>query len=447
MWLGSQLVSHEQISEPKKFRAAIAKWRREPQLWIDTEVADWWTPTPRLSLLQVRAAAGPNIVVDVLDRPMRQVLDEEFIPQIMASKKIEKWAHYARHEQRFLGQDRVENLNCTFEMARALPYYRLPLLSLSLAALVKNSFNQEADKRLQKADWGVRPLSQAHIEYAASDTEWCYKIYHKLRAIPRRPNPSEDDPIAIQTRYNDLLIPLKKAQVVRTSIRDAVKEFMTGSGLRRLSRFELHAQTTYSTDLRTFIEFASAKDPGIRLDLGINLSAKQRSALSHGVLERLRPFAEIRQSQSFRGPRAPRLRDESANYDLNPQDHERLTRDYETAEHEFSTLDSERGELRERMKAWLGFKRLQEWGEFYFSEPSERWKVDVRALQEIPSAKTSTQIPFPQRVRLAFTESDIGPLIAAGQSKQIAVLRWLPRGFSVGLDAQLSRAWHEPDSD
>jgi ribonuclease D len=74
-------------------------------------------------------------VVDVLEASMRQVLDEEFIPQVMANQQVEKWAHYARYERRFLGEDRVANLNCTFEMARTLPYYRLPLRSLSLAAL------------------------------------------------------------------------------------------------------------------------------------------------------------------------------------------------------------------------------------------------------------------------------------------------------------------------
>ena len=62
-----QLVSYEQIVQPEKFRAAIAAWRQEPQLWIDTEVADWSTRSPRLSLLQVRTATGPNIVVDVLE--------------------------------------------------------------------------------------------------------------------------------------------------------------------------------------------------------------------------------------------------------------------------------------------------------------------------------------------------------------------------------------------
>jgi hypothetical protein len=275
-------------------------------------------------------------VVDVLEGSMRQVLDEEFIPQVMANEQVEKWAHYARYERRFLGQNHVANLNCTFEMAREFPYYRLPLRSLSLAALVKHFFDQELDKTLQRADWGIRPLSHAHIEYAASDTEWCYRVYHNLRAIPRPPDPSEDDPALIRARYIELLIPLKKA---------------------------------------------------------------------------------------------------------------RLTCDYETAEDKVSTLDSERVELRDRMKSWLRFQGLEHWEDFRFSTRRERWKVEVRALQGVVLTNEPIQIPFPQRLRLAFADSDIETLIAAGRSKQSAVLRWLPRGFSVGLDAQLSRDWPEPEPD
>jgi len=355
--VGDRLVSYEQIIEPKKFRAAIGVWRQESQLWIDTEVADWATANPRLSLLQVRTATGPNIVVDVLKGPMRQVLDDEFIPQIMGNAHVEKWAHYARYERRFLGQNRVANLNCTFEFARTFPYYRLPLRSLRLAALVERFFGQALDKTLQQADWGIRPLSHAHIEYAAADTEWCYRIYHKLRGIPPRPDPSEDDPALIRTRYNQLLIPLKKAQIVRTGIRDVVKEYMAGNRVHRLSRFILDTRTKYSTNLRTFIEFASARDPGARFDFSINLSAQQRSELGPDAEQRIKPFAEIRASRTFHSPQAPRLRDEPPYlYDLDPKDDQRLTCDYESAEEKISILDSERSELRDRMKDCWGFR-------------------------------------------------------------------------------------------
>jgi hypothetical protein len=191
-----------------------------------------------------------------------------------------------------------------------------------------------------------------------------------------------------------------------------------------------------------------AKDPGAQFDLGINLSTQQRTELGPDVAERIRPFAEIRNTQTFHSPHAPRLRDEPAYvYDFDPEDDERLTGDYERAEDKVSIIDSERVELRDRMKGWLRFQGLEQWEDFKFSTPRERWKVDLRALQGAFVTNEPIQVPFAQRLRLAFAEPDIEALIAAGRSKQAAVLRWLQRAYSVGLDAQLSRDWHKPEPD
>jgi ribonuclease D len=437
------MVAHETILEPQAFRAAIAMWRHEPQLWLDTEVADWFTKTPRLSLLQVRNASGRIWVVDVLKKAeMRRALHEDFVSQVMANDQVEKWAHYARFERRFLGEDSVTNLKCTFELARLIPYYRLPLRSLTLAALVEHFFGETLDKTPQKSDWRVRPLSSEQLQYAALDTEWCYKIHDKLQRFSQPRDASEDDPAAITARYLALLGPLKSARTTREGIRDAVKEFMLHDKLRRLSRFSLQTRTTNSTDLATLIEFASLADPGEYFDLGIHLSARLRSLLGQDA--QIKPIAEIRVSQSFRGPRAPRSREASpTSYVLDAGDVEALTDDYEAADHNVLILDSERTELRERMKRWMQAQSLEEWGDFRFSAPRERWKVDLRALGGVLSAHQAVQIAFPHRLWLAFQEPDLERLIAAGQSKQTPVLRWIPRALSVGPDAQQSRDWDE----
>jgi hypothetical protein len=49
-------------------------------------------------------------------------------------------------------------------------------------------------------------------------------------------------------------------------MRDVVKEFMTESGVHRLSRFLLDTRTTYSTDLRTLRP--GVDDVGIRWLIG-----------------------------------------------------------------------------------------------------------------------------------------------------------------------------------
>jgi ribonuclease D len=437
------MIAYETILKPEEFRAAITEWHDEPHLWLDTEVANWFTKTPRLSLLQVRNGSGRTWVVDVLQPQMQQVVEEDFVPQIMANRAVEKWAHYARFERKFLGQDRVINLNCTFEMARSIPYYRLPLRGLSLAALVEHFFKITLDKTFQKTDWGVRPLSSAQLEYAASDTEWCYRIYEKLRGIPRPPQVSKDDPAAIAGRYIELLGPLKSARTFRAGIRDAVKEYMISETIERLSRFELRNRTTHSTDLVTLVEFALLADPGEYFDLRVTLSEKLRSLLSPEVKEQIRLAAEMGVSQTFRGPRAPRSRETpTAPYNLNPRDVDGLTAEYEEAEHNVSELESERDELRQRMKLWMQAQSLGTWGDFSFSAPRERWKVDLHRLADV-FMREAVQITFPQRLWLAFNESELERLIATGATKQTAVLRWLRRSPSFDLEVQRAHSFDE----
>ena len=70
---------------------------------------------------------------------------------MIADPPITKWAHYARFERRILGAGFVQGLQCTFELARRVPYHRLPLRSLRLAALVHHLCGTAVDKTLQRA--------------------------------------------------------------------------------------------------------------------------------------------------------------------------------------------------------------------------------------------------------------------------------------------------------
>ena len=125
---------HYRIHEtPEDLAVLTPRVAQEPEIWIDTETADWNAKSPRLS----------------------------------TGASISKWAHYARFERRILGADFVQGLHCTFELARRVPYHRLPLRSLRLAALVHHLCGTAVDKTLQRADWGQRPLSAEQLDYAA----------------------------------------------------------------------------------------------------------------------------------------------------------------------------------------------------------------------------------------------------------------------------------------
>ena len=165
----------ELVSDRQRFFAKIRDYQHEPELFIDIETADWWTPTPRVALLQVWA--GREVAVfDVLAPGMREVLSDCFVPYVMANQRIRKWAHSASYERRFLGGARVQNLECTLRLARGIAFHRLPTETLSLASLASALFGVTLDKTFQKADWAVRPLSQEHLRYAADDTVWCARV-------------------------------------------------------------------------------------------------------------------------------------------------------------------------------------------------------------------------------------------------------------------------------
>ena len=195
-------ISITLVTEPERFLAKIRDYQHEPEVFIDIETAEWWTPTPRVALLQV--LAGREVAVfDVLAPGMKEVLVDSFIPHVMANERIRKWAHNASYERRFLGGDRVQNLECTLRLARGIAFHRLPTETLSLAALAGALLGVTPDKTLQKADWAIRPLSQEHITYAAEDTVYCSRVRTALEAIDKPPRPEEDDPESIDNAFSD----------------------------------------------------------------------------------------------------------------------------------------------------------------------------------------------------------------------------------------------------
>lgn len=99
------------LTEVADIEAAIFQLANCPVLWLDTEVAEWWTSQPKLSLIQVLADVQDlngtsTYLLDVLDRPD---LVQLFISQVMANPVIEKVFHNANYDLRFLGKSAAQN--------------------------------------------------------------------------------------------------------------------------------------------------------------------------------------------------------------------------------------------------------------------------------------------------------------------------------------------------
>lgn len=185
------------LTRTAEIQAAIAQFAAHRILWIDTEVADWQTPCPRLSLIQVLAQETDctgefTYILDVLEKGE---LVQEFVRKIMANPDIEKVFHNASYDLRFLGKSQSQNVTCTLKWARKLKRDRLGVSNLKLKTLAAELCQfSDIHPEEQSSDWGQRPLTQRQLTYAKMDTVYLAQVYLKLRQFTE-PQPSPIPPI------------------------------------------------------------------------------------------------------------------------------------------------------------------------------------------------------------------------------------------------------------
>src|SRR4028119_1199664 len=160
------------LTQADEIRSIITKIASTKTLWLDTETADWQSPNPRVSLIQMLAepedvTGDRAYIIDVLDKPE---LVAYFVDQIMANPKIEKVFHNANYDVKFLGKEQAQNVTCTWKMAKKLQkksadIKQLPNLKLKTLAEELCQFSN-VDKSEQGSDWARRPLSEKQLQYA-----------------------------------------------------------------------------------------------------------------------------------------------------------------------------------------------------------------------------------------------------------------------------------------
>ncbi len=169
------------IQEDSSILAIIGQLASAHILWLDTEIANWNTPQPRLSLIQV--FDGNNAYIfDVLDKPD---LVQEFVNQVMVNPLIEKVFHNAPFDVKYLGgKEQVQNITCTLKISRKIPLEILGTTNRKLKTLVVELCGfSEVDTESQISDWGQRPLTPKQLQYAKMDAVYLAKVHQRLLAI------------------------------------------------------------------------------------------------------------------------------------------------------------------------------------------------------------------------------------------------------------------------
>lgn len=174
------------LQDPAAINNIISKLTNYKILWVDTEIAHWDTPNPKLSLIQVLSdkkdrTGDQAYILDVFNQPQ---LIANFIREIMANPLIEKVFHNAVFDLKYLGKDQAKNITCTYQISKKLTLDVLGSPDRKLKSLAKSLGGfTSVDTEEQSSDWGQRPLTAKQLAYAKMDTVYLAQVHHRLLAI------------------------------------------------------------------------------------------------------------------------------------------------------------------------------------------------------------------------------------------------------------------------
>ncbi|TAF08210.1 MAG: ribonuclease D [Nostocales cyanobacterium] len=271
-----------------EIRSLIAKYTKVKTLWIDTEVADYKSRNPRLSLIQIldnpQDMTGDSVyILDVLNH---SDVIADFIGQIMINPAIEKVFHNASYDLKLLGNKKAKNTTCTLEMAKKIPYHILPLPNYQLKTLATVLCNfHDIDKQEQGGDWSQRPLTDEQLEYAYFDCIYLAQVHSKLLALQSQisTDPVREDLNLISQRYTEVEQQRKLINSEFDYLQERLKKAMQVQNVSeteycQLSSYERKSIKVKFTELVRLVE-----SQDVELDFPITLTEKLQKDLGRNL--------------------------------------------------------------------------------------------------------------------------------------------------------------------
>ena len=157
------------VAAVDQFTAEIAN---VTELALDTEGASFHRFVDRIYLLQL-STRHRHAVIDPLPLGTPAGLG-----QLLESAKVEVVFHDADYDLRLLQQDYGWQITHIFDTRIAAQL--LGYTAFGLAALLERFFDVKLDKKHQRADWSMRPLTKDMLNYAAQDTRFLLELKDKM---------------------------------------------------------------------------------------------------------------------------------------------------------------------------------------------------------------------------------------------------------------------------
>ena len=161
------------LDAPAAVDAFLHSIAETPIVALDTEGASFHRFVDRIYLLQL-STRELSAVIDPLP-----IGTPTGLTRLVEDPTVEVVFHDADYDLRLLHQDygwRVTNIFDTRVAAQLLG-----LRAFGLAALLERYFGIKLDKKHQRADWSMRPLTKDMLDYAALDTMYLLDLRDRLK--------------------------------------------------------------------------------------------------------------------------------------------------------------------------------------------------------------------------------------------------------------------------
>ena len=163
------------VSDDAGVRALAEQLLRAKAIAVDTEGNSMHAYRERLCLMQI-SADGQDWLVDTL-----LPLDVECLVPVFEDPAIRKVLHDAEFD--ILMLKRAWSMPFAGVFDTKVAACSLGIEGVGLAAMLERFFGVRLDKRLQRSDWGKRPLTAEQLEYARCDTRWLVDLAYELEDL------------------------------------------------------------------------------------------------------------------------------------------------------------------------------------------------------------------------------------------------------------------------
>lgn len=360
------------LDEPPAAARQLAAIASAREIAVDTEGASFHRFVDRVYLLQL-STRDRSVIVDPLGVPAGTLAP---LGALLEDPAVEVVFHDADYDLRLLHQDYGWHARAVFDTRIAAQL--LGIKAFGLAALLERYFGTKLDKKHQRADWSMRPLTPEMLAYAAQDTMYLLALRDRLRADLEK-----------RDRLDWAREEFTRLEGTRWPEEDAGTAFLRVKGARDLDRRELavlrelvawREDVARHMDRATFrvigheqlLEMAR-RQPASRDDLA-RIKGVSRGILehrAHEVLQAVQRGLALPEADLPRFPKAPR-------WDRDPQFDERVSALKGVRDRLAQELDLDPGVLcaRERLEA-VARRNPGDTEELSAVEELRRWQKDV----------------------------------------------------------------------